>query len=143
MSKYYTPSIEEFHVGFEYEYSGNKGKEWDADSIENLYDFEDLIDDIRYGDIRVKYLDKEDIESLGFVLLKAACSDLFFYEFELKTRWNYNLKFYNYIIPETELVPEQEIYSIVVKREDLTVFHGKIKNKSELKRLLKQLGINE
>lgn len=133
MSKYYTPSIEEFHVGFEYEYSGNKGKEWDADSIENLYDFEDLIDDIRYGDIRVKYLDKEDIESLGFKFSK--CEGDFRYftigkNIELMVGSNY-------------IIENLGATVLISNKENGNTFEGIIKNISELKRLLKQLGINE
>ncbi len=55
--KYYTPSIEEFHVGFEYEFFHNN--EWRKQTFS-------LIDgwpkDLK--DSKVKYLDQEDIEGL-------------------------------------------------------------------------------
>ena len=76
-SKYYTPTIEEFHVGFEYEVKWNEEKvipytfpnypragiDWGSIRdkiaiIENLLSSKDKV--------KVKYLDREDIESLGF-----------------------------------------------------------------------------
>jgi len=68
-NKYYTPTIEEFHVGFEYEYQDGVDKDnkdvWKK-TICTKSDFRYLsktkIKDFR----RVKYLDREDIESLGF-----------------------------------------------------------------------------
>lgn len=82
MKKYYKPDLEEFHVGFEYEERVNDslGKQTDnwAKSVwtEN-HNFSDLFD-IEVTDneitkiyvpnsVRVKYLDREDIESLNFL----------------------------------------------------------------------------
>ncbi|MDO6737116.1 hypothetical protein [Wenyingzhuangia sp. 2_MG-2023] len=144
-NKYYTPSLEEFHVGFEYSYKSNlwgyldctKGYwalvEFSAGSsegdlseiqmIQNAIDSES--DDI---EVRVKHLDHEDIESLGFKLVS---SD-----------WYHNnndenpfqiLKSYN---------KENEYHiSSGTHEHNKTLFNGVIKNKSELKRLLKQLKI--
>ena len=70
-SKYYTPKIEEFHVGFEYEaLFTDKKKEpnlrWvkmnEPFQFKRLYEWLELPE----PGLRVKYLDKEDIESLGF-----------------------------------------------------------------------------
>ena len=85
--KYYTPSIEEFHVGFEYEINQNNKwikKEFNPvkkdDSItSNLFEFDDVYKRLKsitnrwdsekkkvvvsYEEIRVKHLDREDIES--------------------------------------------------------------------------------
>ena len=69
MDKYYTPSLNEFHVGFEYETYNSYRKEWyktilTEDNLEALgsfwYNFLE-------AEHRVKYLDKEDIESLGWI----------------------------------------------------------------------------
>jgi len=80
-NKYYTPTIEEFHVNFRYEY---KYEDADINSAENifgtiwwekelsldtLYDvdlgvIEEVIKDDR---IRVKYLDEKDIKELGWI----------------------------------------------------------------------------
>jgi hypothetical protein len=65
MSKYYTPEIEEFHVGFEFEYR-NIGGEWEVRSypVDSYVHITQSLIDIDC--IRVKYLDREDIESFGF-----------------------------------------------------------------------------
>ena len=78
LDKYYTPELEEFHQGFEYEIWLNsaytpekyikkifefvdKNNIWD-DDITNL-----LACAYNGGDtLRVKYLDQEDIKSLGW-----------------------------------------------------------------------------
>lgn len=71
-SKYYTPEIEEFHVGFECEYKStiNNNTYWTSLKLEK----EHFSDDHYYNPfrlfLRVKYLDKEDIESLGFNFYK-------------------------------------------------------------------------
>jgi len=63
--KYYTPKIEEFHVGFEYEVELNSG-EWVKHELSTLSElnFEDW--SVKQNDVRVKFLDIEDIKSLGW-----------------------------------------------------------------------------
>ena len=82
ITTHYVPKIEEFHVGFEYElldYGGNmKGKEWREDIITLVEDIENAREWLRDGEIRVKYLDKEDIESFGFVWYETFDNTLFF-----------------------------------------------------------------
>lgn len=136
--KYYTPSIEEFYVGFEYEENVyNKVSETSANNswVKKIFSQETYIhieDDFNY---RVKYLDQEDIESLGFkatspryFIIAAPGSLGYFTEVVLDYRW-FTSK-------------DCKIY-IRGKRGDEheNIFVGQIKNKSELKRLLKQLGI--
>ncbi len=63
-NKYYTPEVQELGVGFEFE-----EKNEDGDWIKETYPFGDpwfSVDEIYNGRIRVKYLDREDIESLGW-----------------------------------------------------------------------------
>ena len=75
MAKYYTPDISEFYVGFEYERMN--GYDWECSEI-TLNDFsgmycnrneENEFDEIalHLREVRVKYLDVEDIESFGFI----------------------------------------------------------------------------
>ena len=65
-NKYYIPSIDEFHVGFEYEWKCDGTKtDWNKSICDNVMIPLD-VDCQRVNDYRVKYLDKEDIESLGF-----------------------------------------------------------------------------
>jgi len=139
--KYYTPTIDEFHVGFEYElyddhacegmsdYYEGEVRTWSKEVFYRLlhpnhkgngghvaWKMDNLLSSIEKGDIRVKYLDREDIESLGFDLR----SEDEFYSKDNK----YNIYTGNKNI---------EIYSEGV------CFIGRIKNKSELKRILKQI----
>lgn len=173
-NKYYTPAIEEFHVGFEYEvretrYSyevqhleDNKFKvlsepkqvsDWykevyKLDSF--MYSLEDEIFDnlsayVENKTVRVKYLDKEDIESFGFINTKNYSSGsnyqkivdgYLFYEIT-NEEWG----------DETILTIERFYQSKLIAKpinehNSVTIFQGTIKNKSELKVLLKQLGID-
>lgn len=146
-NKYYTPKIEEFHVGFEYEKLYRNIKEqWWVDSIwkpnDSVHNFFNLQVPRAYKipeSIRVKYLDKEDIESLGWV-----------YD---KTSTNGELKFVKdnimlYYRPKTKelgtftLDPSKSDFFSKYSVDNKQVKFLIIKNKSELKVLLKQLNIN-
>lgn len=139
--KYYTPDIEEFHIGFEYEFFN--GKDWEISEIlpkdfssassggevvENW--FEEIYSKIR--NVRVKCLDREDVKSLGFT------DDG--YEFTIycknypdrysETKRGVNIK---------AVFSENGNFSIYYPPENL--FEGTVKNKSELKKILKMLSI--
>lgn len=125
--KYYTPSIEEFHVGFEYEESYDKGKTWNKNRIEYFYEFEELKSTLDYDLTRVKYLDKEDIESLGFI-------------------YNHPDQYFKEDL--VLLIDDDYFIQLFLDRKrnlssNVYLFQGTIKNKSELIKLLKQLGIDE
>ena len=167
MKTYYTPEIEEFHVGFEYETIQNledpiydNGKvinkpktewvkqEWNAfdNIVETMYENTDKDGEKTYGcnndAFRVKNLDKEDIESLGFGKPKNYNGHLAYNEFaiyedksiiKIKTYWDMlRLKREN-LIRVFKGTPHDYPYT--------EIFRGKIKNKSELRKLLKQLEI--
>ena len=156
-SKYYTPSIEEFHVGFEYEekssglwakqiynnYSpvltGVLTEKYKQFRIEHLYNFDTIENYIQCELIRVKYLDKEDIESLGWKVVENVGNT----EFEMGL--NYIMWFNKTdkndltILRRTELIQPRNPPIIHNQWEGL--FSGIIKNKSELKKLMKQLQI--
>jgi hypothetical protein len=69
---YYIPTIEEFHVGFECEIMSSYGYQtgvWpDILSEETLNNFDEghIIEKTKTSTFRIKYLDREDFESLGF-----------------------------------------------------------------------------
>jgi hypothetical protein len=151
--EYYTPSIEEFHIGFEYEASDLADDLVSTRWVEETFDwnndfvlfpftiFKDRPEKISEL-YRVKYLDKEDIESFGFEKSNRSDSlflkrDCFNYRPENKligVGVNFNAGYDHvliFIIPDPKKVPA-----------GVTVFAGNIKNKSELRRLLQQLGIN-
>jgi hypothetical protein len=134
-SKYYTPEIEEFHVGFEYEelllktYPDMDPNSWVKKTITNGIGIVNVYCDLQIDEfIRVKYLDQEDIESLGFYHDEDNCYfDGKFGDIGL---------FYS---------DGDGMVKIVVKPHSSNspvLFNGKIKNKSELKKVLKQVGIS-
>ena len=67
MSKYYTPEIEEFHVGFEYELlRRDSSSQWWSDEVwktnDSVHNFFNLQFPRKHGipsSVRVKYLDRE------------------------------------------------------------------------------------
>ena len=144
--KYYTPEIEEFHVGFEYEqilepYEVNKPetKKWTKVKYSgNINSIGGSVVFFQGYDVRVKHLDREDIESLGFVYDKTST----------KNQW----KFYKGNIglmyrPKTNQIgtctldPMKSDFMKKHSIDDKHVFMLTIKNKSELKKLLKMLNI--
>lgn len=131
MNKYYTPTIDEFHAGFEYEYYSQGLSEIDIDGIAGWYEAIFSLD-IEEGEqkhptqkVRVKYLDEDDIESLGF-------------SFD-ETGNNYAITFKNKNNFYIEVKPNNNVR---IFTRSSNKFIGIIKNKSELKRLLKQLNIS-
>jgi len=136
-SKYYTPEIEEFHVGFEFDAYNKelkpKGNEWFKYTLGLGTDAQwgRIEEDLEKKHIRVKYLDQEDIESLGFK------------ESPRGGRWDLKVDEYNDIQLYMDLIDNWKLglgLSIYGDHGGI-VFQGYIKNKSELKKLLKQLGV--
>jgi len=138
-TKYYTPDISEFFVGFEYE-------ELFPDKWKHVYmDIFELegcnLDSMIYSkDLRVKYLDKEDIEELGFEGNES--NSVYFSKKDCLTSAGTNFldcRLVHWFGKENR---ELDIYAVYGKDDENLIFRGIIKNKSELKKLLKQLNIN-
>lgn len=138
-SKYYTPTIDEFHVGFEYEEKSAPDWLWESKVFKG--DTLHIFFSISRGVFRVKQLDREDIENSGF----------------LRFHNNYTRKG-EYKLVVSDSGDEGLYYEIKVGYRDkwyivkydwekatgcdpVTLFIGDIKNKSELKKLMKQLHI--
>jgi len=120
-NKYYTPSIDEFYIGFECEIY-NANNEWlpilfTKGHLYNDLKFVDQFEDNLENSFRVKYLSKEDIEGLGWVWNTDR------YEHG-NNGWGADLE----LLQDKSVCINRVIY--------------KINNKSELKVLMKQLGIN-
>lgn len=128
-SKYYIPQISEFCVGFIYEAFIPERNCW---SVEIFHLNDSHITLIRQNKHRVKYLDKEDIESLGFVFDPNA-SENGIMNFEKGTK-NKNIGIT--VVCDQDVV----IYKWAEGKEHI-LFDGVIKNKSELRRLMQQLSI--
>ena len=133
-NKYYVPQIEEFRVGFEYEFV-NLEEEY----IHNIFEPDEynlIKDELELGLIRVKYLDSSDIESLGFICILDDVGIQHYRKGNFILETDYDLGSY--------IDGDFNLYSIVYNPYEgqyNNVFSGIIKNKSELKVLLKQLGI--
>jgi hypothetical protein len=170
-SKHYIPDISEFYVGFEYE--RKNGEYWEKDIITptDLYgttakgyenEFEEIATKLR--DVRVKYLDREDIESLGFERDSYYCEIIDNIEPTRKPMmlgagfsknsiviqcicdspngYGFTDVYYDMVDQDTG------VYIIKYNKEekfkrDKILFSGKIKNKSELKKILKQIGVSK
>ncbi len=123
-SKYYTPDISEFRVGFECEWY----------TIDNYYPFIIRIWDFeiinRYQhdlkDFRVKYLDEEDLLDLGFTYVRDSYAGYYIKD-NIQLAWFYDKSGVE--------ITERTKSGIGNKR----LFSGKIKNKSELKQILKMI----
>jgi hypothetical protein len=169
MNKYYTPTVDELYVGFECEFFNNQqDKVWnkeicDEDLVSIAYtiyehgtiEWEDDITRV----FRVKYLDKEDIEELGFVL--EYIPNCYTEDDEIQLGHSLRIDedtsillhciFSKNTLKDGVLTPcniiqvgitRQHVYNKNTGNWEIThLFLGEIKNKSELKKLLKQLGI--
>ena len=143
-NKYYTPAIEEFHVGFEYEtLEGDEWITWKHHYLGDKYvEYSEInripsLDLIKYhlegpfDSMRVKYLDRADIEIEGYSLSEVKY---------LHGKVVEHVKGATHIAydPETHLM---RIHNGLDMEENEQYFKGTIKNKNEFKKLLTQLGI--
>ena len=154
--EYYTPELEEFHHGFKYEMKSRFGN----GTIKTKEDFDNAdweeficssntfpyLERILNGGnsknlppaLRVKYLDKYDIEELGWEYSGMLDVDLHTFKLHIQSE------------PDTDIAKDyfhlryedytQRILITDGKYEHYRFF-GEIKNKSELMILMKQLGI--
>lgn len=144
-SKYYAPTIEEFHVGFEYEQremsiSDSPKVEWERRIFEVAELDTNVYRKLNLELVRVKCLDKEDIESLGFVeepgqLERGYTKAFQKYSDPIRTGCTINID---------EETGKCEIwYGMFNSYAGVKKFKGYIKNKSELIKLLKQIKVDE
>lgn len=121
--KYYTPELEEFFPGFEFEESFEekwyKRICWRGD-YPKLFD-EDTDYETEY---RVKYLDEQDIKELGFESVWLEGNVQTFNKGNIVISWWIN-----------------STHIRINYTSGWQLFDGQIKNKSELRKLMKQLGI--
>lgn len=138
-NKYYTPSPSEFSIGFEYEAfilssNGSYLEESWLKIEADRYDIEVMFDDAFKKDdfsekYRVKYLDREDIESFGWKLFKQG--NVNFFTFRMFTNDDIQMH-----------VSFGQTAKIGFSRREGGEFSGfSIKNKSELRKLMQMLNI--
>lgn len=146
-NKYYTPKIEEFHLGFLYEIkdveqSAKVGEDvWHTLPYNGNPKFYVLDSLIEQEEVKVKYLYKEDIEDFGFKethVPDEECDLVPGYTFNKSNILHYVLYVEEgkYVITENKTYDEESGNHFTE-----VVFKGVIKNKSELHTLLKQLNI--
>lgn len=141
MKEYYIPTIEEFCIKFQYELYQNKIIGWEKKEISLQTDLEAVNYHLNNGDIRVKYLDKEDIESYNFNYEGEGVDIVFSKKGMFKTpdgRHNISEYKLRYNLTEHELNIECFFGGI----SEGKLFEGIIKNINEFKKLLKQLKID-
>ena len=137
-TKYYTPEIEEFCVGFEYQERGNIDTEWiDMKCYANDFDIEDIDTCLENGNIRVKLLDREDIESCLFKYTGHSIDEWFEMEgnFQIGSWTSYKIQLHYGL-------KDRRIYINAIDcGDEHPLFEGTIKNLTEFKKVLKQIGI--
>lgn len=143
-NRYYTPEIEEFCVGFEYEAESTRYPDKNNWHPETFYLNQSHLNLVNRNTlyekkVRIKYLDREDIESLGFKVHFQALSEekkptpATVFRNILKTPREENSVIEICHIPFTNWV--------LITIEKKTVFAGELKNKSELINQLKRCKI--
>ncbi len=143
MDKYYIPDLEELVKGLNLEYFAPPEESGDEDSkfawrktVFSGYskDIWELQFDYKYAEnfkVRVKYLDKEDIELLGFEeSIDDTKGNIWFEKGDIQLCLS---EFVEYNI---------EIINDIPGIREEVLFKGYIKNRNELIKLLKQLNIN-
>ena len=158
-NKYYTPELKEFHIGFEYEFHGmttgglvfmdfknNKSstvheptnKVWNKEIVNldlmysrSLSDIDKLIIDKK---IRVKYLDKKDIESQGYIHKKYKQDE--YSEMRIYIGKKFEVQFFGWDISveNKHLRGRIDIYL-----QDEPFFRGTVKNISKFKEVLETI----
>lgn len=131
-NKYYKPDISEFYFGFEIYLQSIENAQWgryiwkDGDCVERL--------DCEY---RVKLLDREDIEECGWIFVKQhpGLEEIYLEKKAIESIDDLGMNY----DPESNWLRVYDTWPD--QHSDITRFSGKIKNKSELKILMKQLSI--
>ena len=136
-NKYYTPSIEEFHIGFDYQYYVATTSLWHDQSIVFIEDFEEIEEDLSYNKIRVKYLDQSDLEEIGFKHVEDKMVGDIGQLFTLNNgRYFVHLE-YTIFSSWASIKIETSVYENSTRT--LVVHSIRIKNKLELKKVMQML----
>lgn len=152
MDKYYTPEsekelIEQILYGETIFASGKDGGLFEVKtdgSLRELIQFIEINDVVYDGGnvfryvnpdlYKIKYLDQEDIESLGFIK-----EDKFYKKVISPKTSFYNIELCQFLWKTDNYISINKGYSYL---DSFQIYRGTIKNKLELKKLLTQLGID-
>ncbi len=132
-NKYYSPGISEFHVGFEFQKMDIDTAQWYNEVLKSLdqkFDDMSLVDNIDNEVIRVKCLDRKDIEdfdykieNIGHWIIEATKKGMPFHK--VKAWFHLNCP------------PVIEVYNDIGN----LVYGGICKNKSQFKQILEWTGV--
>lgn len=140
-NKYYTPELSEFCEDFEFEECVD-GKNWDKERSytpnefirDNKFELQEWISD---GRIRVKYLDQQDIKECGFTYIgKSTIIKEGLFEIDGWT--SYCIRLYYEEHDHRMVIVARDLK---VLNEEVILFQGIIKNKTEFKKVLKMLWV--
>lgn len=162
--RFYVPEPEEFCLGFEYDHANYGGKlvvgaqiekEWITTIVEDSYDFNSVWDVYNEGkqctDIRVKLLDSQDIIDCGFGNKKKSVWDWYELNKTFRMRSGHHISKIKLIhdrsnefleVTDGDICPNIKIWGDFSGTDEV-LFEGLIKNKTEFKKLLKQIGVYE
>ena len=152
-NKYYTPEIDEFFIGFEFEELFRQKwnrlipppedlpNEWVKLKLDTSHSISRIISKIKQDKVRVKSIDKEDLVELGFKLTYIKEDAELIGGFDIHINEQYKILL--------SLTGENHVFIFRLLHCDdpstgrwkTDLFDGKIKNKSELIKVLKMLGI--
>lgn len=152
-NKYYTPNLEEFCSGFEYEEWVESYPEgfWTStyvygEASHSTPSLQSLRNLIKTENIRTKFLDQSDIESFGFfgimsgVFGRQIVNNLQFVKPISDNEWcSIDAK----LIEHNRHPIESIVITKTINEKTSIIFDGVIKNRNEFKRILKQLNIIE
>lgn len=132
---HYTPTIEEFHVGFEYEqkpyyYENQAYGDFKPSILSNAGTIQWIELELKAGNVRVKRLHKDDIVSLRWVFQKLEDNGVMRFTFYDR---GINLElYYDTGTKLTRIKLDHSDYGQIY-------FEGMIKNKSELIKIMKMI----
>lgn len=146
-NKYYTPKLEEFYIGFEFEtLDDNKG--WQKSRLVSGRQLDQGIEIGTYNDtvnVRVKYLDKQDVEELGTEFNKEGFSKHLNVKYLGFNSEKHNIMVAHYLdinkISIATLDPSKNPIMLKTNWDDKQVNFIACKNKSELKKIMKMINI--
>lgn len=144
-NKYYIPEINEFYIGYKCEFleSENDIMDWEKSTL-TYFEFLKIEDFLNCNRVRTKYLDKEDIESLGFgnfeysfynntnhitaTKEKVKIKNYYNNKVEIVLHLDYSVENNHLLIDNGEAYDFNEIY-----------FEGEVKSLNELTKILKMI----
>lgn len=168
--KYYQPELEEFHLGFEYE-EYSQGYQYDVKLltenpevqlqilsepqltegwVKRIYNQDDFIilEDGEIStyvpEVRVKHLDEQDIQDLGWKVAgesKSPFTDMIYTTFKITNEVGFNTGSDYYLVLTENNRIEITVFEYSSYGGDKGNLFFNIKNKSELRKLMKHLGI--